>query len=90
MYGIYQELRISHNAHLKSLKLYVYHPSSTHPGLWKHNSRTIKFTLVVDDFGVKYSRKEHTLHLKNTGKLKKVTTEWEGEQYIGIAIKWDY
>ena len=29
------------------------------PGLWKHVSRPIEFTLVVDDFGVKYVKKKN-------------------------------
>ena len=33
------------------------------PGLWKHVSRPISFTLVVDDFGIKYEGKEHANHL---------------------------
>ena len=28
--------------------------------LWKHISKDIQFTLVVDDFGVKYTKKEDT------------------------------
>jgi len=34
-------------------------------GLWKHISHPIKFTLVVDYFGVKYAGKKHTDHLIN-------------------------
>ena len=33
------------------------------PGLWKHVSRPITFSLVVDDFGIKYEGKEHIDHL---------------------------
>ena len=41
------------------------------------------FTLVVDDFGAKYSEKEHALHLKAEMKDKyKVATDWEGRIYI--------
>jgi hypothetical protein len=32
-------------------------------GLWKHEWQPISFTLVVDDFGVKYVGKEHVEHL---------------------------
>ena len=47
--------------------------------------------MVVDDFWVKYSGKEHSLHLKSALEDKyKVTTDWEGKLYIGIALKWDY
>jgi hypothetical protein len=33
------------------------------PGLWKHKSRPPTFTLVVDDFGVKYEKKGDAEHL---------------------------
>ena len=46
---------------------------------------------MVDDFGVKYSGKEHALQLKVAPKKKyRVITDWEGKLYIGIAIKWAY
>ena len=32
-------------------------------GLWKHVSCPIAFTLVVDDFGVKYVSKKNAVHL---------------------------
>ena len=35
------------------------------PGLFKHISRPIAFSLVVDDFGVKYVGREHADHLVN-------------------------
>jgi hypothetical protein len=61
------------------------------PGLWKHNTRPIQFTLVVDDFGIKYVNKEHAQHLKNTLKEHyKLTSNWTGKQYIGITLDWDY
>ena len=48
----------------------------------------MKFTLVVNDFGVKYSGKEHALHLKAALEDKyKLTTYWEGKVYIEIALK---
>ena len=47
--------------------------------------------MVVYDFGVKYSGKERALHLKAELDDKyKVTTDWKGKLYIGIALKWDY
>ena len=64
MYGLPQESQISHDALVKHLEPYGYYPSIKKPGLWKHNIRPINFTLVVNDFGVKYSGKEHVLHLK--------------------------
>ena len=47
--------------------------------------------MVVNDVGVKYSGKQHALHLKKALEEKyKVTTDWEGKLYIGIALKSDY
>ena len=39
-----------------------YYQSTTTPGFWKHNSRPICFSLLVDDFGVKYAGNEYTAH----------------------------
>ena len=41
-----------------------YYEVANTPGLWKHVTRPIAFTLVVDDFGVKYVEKNmHTTWL---------------------------
>ena len=91
MYGIPQEGRISHDALVKHLDTYGYHPSIRTPGLLRQNSRPINFSLVVDNFGVKYSGKDHALHLKSELETKyKVTTDLERKLYIGIALKWDH
>eukprot|EP00804_Cyclotella_cryptica_P024374 CCRYP_018573-RC/>CCRYP_018573-RC protein AED:0.15 eAED:0.15 QI:0/0/0/1/0/0/2/0/392 len=61
------------------------------PGLWSHKTRPISFTLVVDDFGVKYIGKEHALHLQSVIEQHyKCSTDWLGNRYIGITIDWDY
>ena len=61
------------------------------PGLWKHNTRPIQFTLVVDNFRVKYTQKEDVEHLKFVIEQDyTVTADWTGNQYIGINLNWDY
>ena len=46
---------------------------------------------MVDNFGVKYVGKEHALHLKHTLEENyTVKEEWDGKQYIGITLSWDY
>ena len=35
------------------------------PGLWRHVTRPVQFSLVVDDFGVKYVGEENAQHLIN-------------------------
>ena len=42
---------------------YGYKPAKFTPGLWLHDTNKVIFTLVVDDFGVKYIGKENALHL---------------------------
>ncbi len=64
-----------------------YQQSKLVPGLWKHDARPIQFTLVVNDFGVKYFSKEYAQHLKNALKEHyKLTYNWTGKQYIGITL----
>ena len=60
-------------------------------GFWTHDWIPVQFTLVVDNFGVKYVGEEHVLHLKHTIEEKyTVTSEWDGRRYIGITLDWDY
>ena len=61
------------------------------PGLRKHDTRPIHFTLVVDGFEVKYTRQEDVDHQKIV--LERdytVTADMTGKQYIGITLHWDY
>ncbi|KAL7480835.1 LOW QUALITY PROTEIN: hypothetical protein ACHAW6_006498, partial [Cyclotella cf. meneghiniana] len=61
------------------------------PGLWAHTTQPIAFTLVVDDFGVKYVGKEHALHLKSVLEAHyKCSADWAGTRHIGITLNWDY
>ena len=61
------------------------------PGLWKHDTRPIQFTLVVDDFGIKYVGEEHVHHLQRVLKQHyDIKSDWSGQHYIGITLLWDY
>ena len=61
------------------------------PGLWKHISRPIDFSLVVDDLGVKYAGEDNVLRLINSLKEEiKISEDRKGELYYGINLKWDY
>ena len=65
MYGLPQAGRIKDDALVQNLEPYGYHPSNNTLGLWTYDSRPINFTLVVNDFEVKYLGEEHCLHLKS-------------------------
>ena len=91
MYGLPQAGLIANELLEKRLNEHGYHQSKYIPGLWKHKWRPIQFTLVVDDFGVKYQGEEHAKHLKSVlERHYKVTTDWSGKRYIGISLDWDY
>jgi hypothetical protein len=92
MYGLPHAGLIANELLEKRLNANGYFQSKLVPGLWAHTkTRPITFTLVVDDFGVKYVGKEHALHLQQVlEEHYKVSTDWTGNRYIGITLDWDY
>jgi hypothetical protein len=74
-----------------SILLYGYVPTGQTPGLFKHLLRPVSFSLVVNDFGIKYVGKEHADHLLQClDKEYPLTIDWEGKIFCGIHLKWDY
>ena len=68
------------------LKLHLakfgYEPAPITPGLWRHQTSPLQFSLVVDDFGIKYERQEDTTHLLNAlKKIYKISEDWDGKLY---------
>ena len=56
-------------------------------GLWRHKTRPITFTLVVDDFGVKYTTEEDAQHVVSVLRQHyDITEDWKGERYIGMYL----
>ncbi len=87
MYGFPQAELLANKLLEKCLNKHEYRRSKLAPGLWKHNTRPIQFTLVVNNFGMKYVSKEHAHHLKNAlEEHYKLTCDWTGNQYIGITL----
>lgn len=57
------------------------------PGLWQHIWGPVKFTLVVDDFGVKYVGEDNTNHLVNSLKSEfTISTDWTGGLSCGMIL----
>jgi len=68
-----------------------YFQSQIVPVLWKHNTKPIQFVLVVEDFGIKYLKKEDLDHLIQM--LKKhydVSVNLKGKEFVKIQLDWDY
>jgi hypothetical protein len=91
MYGLPQAGIIAQKLLQECLAKVGYHQSKIISGLWTHKTRKICFTLVVDNFAIKYTKLEDAQHLINS--LKKdynITVNWDTTKYIGLTIKWDY
>ena len=90
-YGLPQSGILANKLLKKRMAQHGYFEVPHTPGLWKHVRRPVQFTLVVDDFGIKYVGDEHFEHLINA--LKEhydVTIDKEGKLYCGITLDWDY
>ena len=91
MYGLPQAGIIAQELLEERLSTHGYRQSKTTPGLWTHDTRPICFSLVVDDFGVKYVGEEHAQHLLSVVRqYYTCSCDWEGERYCGLTLKWDY
>ena len=91
IYGLPQSGKLANEYLKKKLGPAGFFECTHTPGLWKHVSRPIQFTLVVDDFGVKYVGKDNAEFLLNA--LKKdftVSEDWDGALYCGIKLDWNY
>lgn len=75
----------------ENLKPHGYYEVEHTPGLWRHRKRPIQFSLIVNGFDIKYTGKEHAMHLLIClQKWERVTTDWKGELYAGINLEWNY
>jgi hypothetical protein len=91
VYGLKQVGKLVNDLLKKQLAVDGYRPTEYTPGLWKHDTKHISFTLVVDDFGVKYVNKADAEHLeKCLSKHYPMKSDWTGGRYVGIHLNWDY
>jgi hypothetical protein len=91
IYGLKQTGILANQLLQTWLAPFGYYPARYIPGLWLHKARPISFTLVVDDFAVKYVGKQHAEHLRNALlRTYELTTDWTTTVYSGITLKWDY
>jgi hypothetical protein len=95
MYGLKQSGLLANQLLQTRLAPFGYYPAGHTPGLWPHKTRPISFTLVVDDFAVKYVGKQYSEHLRNALlRTYELTTDWTVTVtvmvYSGMTLKWDY
>jgi hypothetical protein len=99
VYGLKQAGLLANQLLQTRLAPFGYYPARHTPGLWLHKTRPISFTLIVDDFAVKYVGKQHAEHLRNALlRTYELTTDWTATAmatatatvYSGMTLKWDY
>jgi hypothetical protein len=79
IYGLSQAVILANKLLARRLVINGYHQTKFTPGLWRHVTRPIQCTLVVDDFGVKYMVKEHAQHMTDALETDyTVSKEWTG------------
>jgi hypothetical protein len=91
MYGLPQAGILTNELFQRNLAKDGYRPTPHTHILWTHDTRTISFLLVVDDFGVKYVGREHAEHLMECIKKNyNISSDWKGGAYCGLTLDWDY
>ena len=90
-YGLKQAGKIAHDDLVERLAEAGYQKTGLVEGYFKHETRNIDFTLVVDDFLIKYVNDDDLQHLREAvGKYYKFKVDLEAKQYVGINLKWNY
>ena len=92
LYGLPQSGKLSQTRLVKHLASHGYHQFPNVPCIFKHATRNITFSLVVDDFGVSYQHPSDFQHLIETLKSNDylLTIQPEGNTYLGMHIKFNY
>jgi hypothetical protein len=91
MYGLKQAGLIANQQLQKHLAEFSYAPTALTPGLWTLSSGNITFSLVVNNYGIKYVGRNNSQHLLSALKeLYSVSTNRGGKIYCGVSINWDY
>lgn len=91
MYGLPQAGKVASDTLLPRLLAAGYTETGRIPGLFKHQTNSVVFALVVDDFLVQYTEPKHFTHLADT--LKRyyvITTDLQATKFCGITLQWDY
>lgn len=91
MYRLPQAGILANKKLTRHLAKHGYTPCPHTPGLWRHATCPITFTLVVDNFGIKYIGLDHATHLITALKeIYDVTIDVDGKLYCGLTLDWDY
>ena len=89
--GLKQARRIASDRLPKNLIRNGYTPVPHIPSLWGHHTSDLLFSIVISNFGIKYTQKEDSDHLlKSLQEDNVIIKDWTGDKYPGLTLKWDY
>jgi hypothetical protein len=91
MYSLPQAEKLSQTSLIRHLSTYGYIQCAKTPCLFRHVTRDIMFSLVVDDFGVCYTNQCDADHLIQTleANAYKLKVRPLGDAYLGMTIAFD-
>ena len=91
MPGLNQARRLASNGLTKNLARNGYALVSHTSSRWRHHTSDLVFSLVVNDFGINYTQKADSNHLRKFFREDyEITEDWTGEKYLGLTLKLDY
>jgi hypothetical protein len=86
-YGLPQAGALSQQRLFQHLRKNGYYPIPSSPSVFRNNTGTIRFTLVVDDFAVAWTNRDCMNHFVHTlTELYQVKVNWMGSKYLGMDI----
>jgi len=90
MYGMKEAARLSYELLKSRLKKYEFNSTERNPCLFRHKNRSIGFILTVDDFLIKWKKKEDLDYLINSLENHyTMKVDINGRHYIGLTIAHD-
>jgi hypothetical protein len=89
IYGLPQAGILSQQRLISHLKSYGYTECANTSCLFQHATRNTKFSLVVDDFLIKYDKKDDADHLLSAlSVIYSLRTDWHATLYLGMTIEY--
>ena len=86
--GLLQVEQLAHDNLVAYLAPYNYVLVKYTPGLWVYKSNSISFTLIVDNFCIKYSSETQLQYLIDALKAKyTITIDMSESLHIGVSLK---
>ena len=90
MHGHLEAGQLAHNKLVNYLKPYGYEQVRLTPGLWTNKQNSIAFTLVVDNFSIKYKEKNINYLINVLKEKYTITIDIRSSLFCGVTLEWQY